>query len=101
MPKHIVGTREEWSAARKALLEREQELGSVDEELAKQRAELPWVAVEKEYVFDTDEGKKTLVELFDGRSQLLIYHPCSARRTRPRAPAAPGWPITSTGLSST
>jgi predicted dithiol-disulfide oxidoreductase (DUF899 family) len=74
MPKHKVGTREEWSAARKALLEREQELGSLDEELAAQRQELPWVPVEKEYVFDTEEGRKTLVELFEGRSQLLIYH---------------------------
>ena len=74
MPKHKVGTREEWSAARKALLEREQELAGVDEELAKQRMELPWVPVEKEYTFDTEEGKKTLAELFDGRSQLLIYH---------------------------
>jgi len=74
MPKHSVATRQEWAAARKALLEREQELGSLDEELAKQRTELPWVPVEKEYVFDTEEGEKTLVELFDGRSQLLIYH---------------------------
>src|SRR5947208_1045709 len=74
MPKHKVGTREEWSAARKELHEREQELGTLDEELAKQRQELPWVQVEKEYTFDTEDGKKTLPELFDGRSQLLIYH---------------------------
>jgi len=74
MPKHKVGTREEWSAVRKELLEREQELGNLDEELAKQRQELPWVPVEKEYTFDNEEGKKTLAELFDGRSQLLIYH---------------------------
>ena len=67
MPKHEVGTREEWAAARKALHEREQELGALDEELAKQRQELPWVPVEKEYVFDTEGGKKTLAELFDGR----------------------------------
>jgi predicted dithiol-disulfide oxidoreductase (DUF899 family) len=74
MPKHKVGTREEWSAARKELHEREQELGKLDEELARERQELPWVRVEKEYIFDTEEGKKTLAELFDGRSQLLIYH---------------------------
>ena len=74
MPKHKVGTREEWSAARKELYEREQELGNLDEELAKQRQELPWVPVEKEYTFDTEEGKRTLPELFEGRSQLLIYH---------------------------
>lgn len=74
MTTHAVGTREEWQAAVKALHEREQELGKLDEELAKQRQELPWVRVEKEYMFDTEEGKKTLPELFDGRSQLLIYH---------------------------
>jgi predicted dithiol-disulfide oxidoreductase (DUF899 family) len=55
MPKHKVGTGDEWSAARKELLEREQELGKLDEELAKQRQELPWVPVEKEYTFDTEE----------------------------------------------
>ena len=74
MPKHKVGTQAEWSAARKGLLEREQELGNLDEELATQRQELPWVPVEKDYTFATEEGKKTLAELFDGRSQLLIYH---------------------------
>ena len=74
MTKHTVGTQEEWAAAVKELHEREQELGKLDEELAKQRQELPWVPVEKEYLFDTEEGKKTLPELFDGRSQLLIYH---------------------------
>jgi predicted dithiol-disulfide oxidoreductase (DUF899 family) len=74
MPNHKIGTREEWSAARAKLLEREQKLGQLDEELEKQRKELPWVPVEKEYTFDTEEGKKTLLELFDGRSQLLIYH---------------------------
>jgi predicted dithiol-disulfide oxidoreductase (DUF899 family) len=71
---HKVGTGEEWKAARKELHEREQELGNLDEELAKLRSELPWVPVEKEYTFDTDEGPKTLAQLFDGRSQLLIYH---------------------------
>jgi len=74
MPNHKVGTQEEWSAARKELLEREQERGNLDEELARKRQELPWVPVEKEYTFDTEEGKKTLPELFEGRSQLLIYH---------------------------
>jgi predicted dithiol-disulfide oxidoreductase (DUF899 family) len=74
MTKRNVGTQEEWEAARAELLKREQEMGSLDEELAKQRSELPWVPVEKEYTFDTEAGPKTLVELFDGRSQLLIYH---------------------------
>jgi predicted dithiol-disulfide oxidoreductase (DUF899 family) len=74
MTKHKVGTQDEWAAAVKELHEREQELGKLDEELAKQRQELPWVPVEKEYIFNTEEGNKTLPELFDGRSQLLIYH---------------------------
>ena len=69
-----IGTREEWQAAREELPERENELANLNRELAQQRRELPWVPVEKEYVFDTDEGKKTLAELFDGRSQLLAYH---------------------------
>jgi predicted dithiol-disulfide oxidoreductase (DUF899 family) len=74
MPQHAVGTREEWKAAVEAVHERERELGKLDEEIAKQRQNVPWVRVEKEYSFDTEEGKKTLPELFDGRSQLLIYH---------------------------
>ena len=61
MPNYKIGTREEWSAARAKLLGREQELGRLDEELEKQRKELPWVPVEKEYTFDTEEGRKTLV----------------------------------------
>src|SRR5438067_8247094 len=68
-----VVSREDWKAALAAVHEREQELARMDEELAKQRQELPWVRVEKEYTFDTEDGKKTLAELFDGRSQLLIY----------------------------
>jgi predicted dithiol-disulfide oxidoreductase (DUF899 family) len=74
MTKHTLGTRDEWATAVQELHEREQELGNLDEELAKRRQELPWVPVEKEYTFDTEEGTKTLAELFDGRSQLLIYH---------------------------
>jgi predicted dithiol-disulfide oxidoreductase (DUF899 family) len=74
MAEHQVGTREDWLAARKALLEREKELTRLGDELARERRELPWVPIEKEYSFDTGEGKKTLAELFDGRSQLLVYH---------------------------
>ena len=74
MTDHQIGTREEWLAARKALLESEKEYTRRGDELARQRRELPWVRVEKEYSFDTDEGTKTLPELFDGRSQLLFYH---------------------------
>src|SRR4029450_10944370 len=67
-------TREEWQAARERLLEREKELTRCNDELARERQELPWVPIEKEYSFETDEGTKTLAELFDGRSQLLVYH---------------------------
>jgi predicted dithiol-disulfide oxidoreductase (DUF899 family) len=74
MTEHKIATREEWLAARNELLEREKELTRRGDDLARQRRELPWVRVEKEYRFETDEGPKTLAELFDGRSQLLLYH---------------------------
>jgi predicted dithiol-disulfide oxidoreductase (DUF899 family) len=71
---HKVGTREEWLAARNELLEGENENAERSEELARKRRDLPWVPVEKEYTFATDEGTKTLEQLFDGRSQLLAYN---------------------------
>jgi predicted dithiol-disulfide oxidoreductase (DUF899 family) len=71
---HKIGTRDEWAAAREELLAREKEHTRLGDELARQRRELPWVRVEKEYRFETDEGTRTLAELFDGRSQLLVYH---------------------------
>jgi predicted dithiol-disulfide oxidoreductase (DUF899 family) len=74
MTEHKVVGREEWQAARDELLRREKEHTRVSDELARQRQELPWVAVDKEYVFDTDEGPRALADLFDGRSQLMIYH---------------------------
>jgi predicted dithiol-disulfide oxidoreductase (DUF899 family) len=74
MPSHKTATREEWLAARNELLERENEHAARSEELARQRRELPWVAVDKEYTFATDQGTKTLAELFDGRSQLIAYN---------------------------
>ncbi|HEY7706574.1 MAG TPA: DUF899 domain-containing protein [Gaiellaceae bacterium] len=74
MTDHRTGTREEWRAAREQLLAREKEHTRLGDEIARQRRELPWVPLEKEYRFDTDAGEKTLVELFDGRSQLLVYH---------------------------
>jgi predicted dithiol-disulfide oxidoreductase (DUF899 family) len=74
MTHHKVGTREEWQAARDALLKEEKELTRRNDELAKKRRELPWVPVEKDYSFETEAGTKSLAELFDGRSQLLIYH---------------------------
>src|SRR5512133_2429852 len=69
-----IGTHDEWLAAREQLLVREKEHTRLGDELARQRRELPWVRVEREYRFDTDEGEKALAELFDGRSQLLVYH---------------------------
>jgi predicted dithiol-disulfide oxidoreductase (DUF899 family) len=71
---HKIGSHEEFEAAREELLRREKEHTRLGDELARQRRDLPWVPVEKEYSFDTDEGTRTLAELFDGRSQLLIYH---------------------------
>jgi predicted dithiol-disulfide oxidoreductase (DUF899 family) len=71
---HTIARREAWLAAREKLLEREKEHTRLGDELAKERRDLPWVRVEKDYLFDTDEGTKTLRELFDGRSQLLVYH---------------------------
>ena len=74
MTEHRIASREEWQAAREELLRREKEHTRIGDELARQRRELPWVRVEKEYRFDTDDGTRTLAELFDGRSQLLVYH---------------------------
>ena len=71
---HEVVSREEWAATREALLAREKEHTRLGDELARGRRELPWVRVEKEYRFDTDDGTRTLAELFDGRSQLVVYH---------------------------
>lgn len=71
---HRIGTRKEWLAARKALLVREKELTRQRDALAADRRALPWVKVEKEYVFDSVRGKVSLAELFDGRSQLMVYH---------------------------
>jgi predicted dithiol-disulfide oxidoreductase (DUF899 family) len=74
MTDHDVVSREEWAAARAELLAREKEHTRLGDELARQRRELPWVRVEKEYRLETDEGTRTLAELFDGRGQLLVYH---------------------------
>ncbi|MFL5882790.1 MAG: DUF899 domain-containing protein, partial [Actinomycetota bacterium] len=74
MTDHKVVNREEWQAARDELLQREKAHTRMGDELARQRRELPWVAIHKGYRFDTDDGTRTLAELFDGRSQLLLYH---------------------------
>jgi predicted dithiol-disulfide oxidoreductase (DUF899 family) len=74
MTDHKTGNREEWLAARLELLEAEKELTRRTDEVARQRQELPWVRVDKEYRFDTDDGPATLADLFRGNSQLLVYH---------------------------
>ncbi len=73
MTKHKTGTREEWLAARLDLLKAEKELTRRSDELAR-RQELPWVRIDKEYRFDTEEGGASLADLFRGRSQMLVYH---------------------------
>jgi predicted dithiol-disulfide oxidoreductase (DUF899 family) len=74
MTKHMTGTREEWLAARLELLKAEKELTRRSDEVARRRQELPWVRIDKEYRFETDEGSASLADLFRGRSQLLVYH---------------------------
>src|SRR5260221_2169619 len=71
---HMTGTREEWLAAGLGLLKEEKELTRRSDELARRRQELPWVRVDKEYRFETDDGSASLADLFRGRSQLLVYH---------------------------
>jgi predicted dithiol-disulfide oxidoreductase (DUF899 family) len=74
MTEHKVVNREEWQAAREALLQREKAHTRMGDELARRRRQLPWVRVDKPYRFDTEQGPASLAELFDGRSQLLVYH---------------------------
>ncbi len=74
MAEHKIGTQEEWQAARDELAKLEAEQAQRNQEIKRKRRELPWVPVEKEYEFDTEDGKKTLAEVFDGRSQLLAYN---------------------------
>ncbi len=74
MTKHMTGTQKEWLAARLELLEEEKELTRRSDEVARRRQELPWVRIDKEYHFETDEGSASLNDLFRGRSQLLVYH---------------------------
>jgi len=74
MAGHRIGTKEEWQAGRDALLKEEKELTRRSDELAAKRLRLPWVPVEKDYRFESEQGTKPLVDLFDGRTQLLVYH---------------------------
>jgi predicted dithiol-disulfide oxidoreductase (DUF899 family) len=74
MTKHRTGTREEWLAARLELLDEEKELTRRSDGLARRRQELPWVRIDKQYRFETEDGSASLADLFRGRSQLLVYH---------------------------
>src|SRR6476469_9614804 len=74
MPNHRIGTQEEWQAARDEVLREEKELTRRSDELARKRRELPWVLVEENYRFETENGAQALTDLFDGRSQLVVYH---------------------------
>jgi predicted dithiol-disulfide oxidoreductase (DUF899 family) len=89
-----VGTREEFDAAREDLLAREKELTRTSDELARRRRELPWVPIERDYAFDTDGGRRSLAELFGGRSQLLLYHFMFG------APYAAGCPVCSSAADT-
>ena len=75
MTNHVTGTHEEWLAARLELLAAEKELTRRGDELARRRRALPWVPIEKDYRFETEEGSALLADLFRGRSQLLVYRP--------------------------
>ena len=74
MTDHKTGTREEWLVAREELLKAEKEYTRRGDELARQRRELPWAPIDKDYRFDTDDGKASVADLFRGRSQLVVYH---------------------------
>ena len=101
MPEHRTETREDWQAARDELAARGRAGEAKRGDQAK-RLELPWVEVEREYEFDTQDGRKTLGELFDGRSQLLAYNVMFGPGYSPaRARVAPAWPTGSTARSST
>ncbi len=74
MPNHKVVSKDEWITARKALLVKEKQFTKLRDELSRERRDLPWTRVEKEYVFDGPDGKEALTDLFAGRSQLIVYH---------------------------
>ena len=101
MTEHKVGTREEWLAERKELLRQEKELTRRSDELAEQRRALPWVRIDKEYPFQTDAGTKGLSELFDGRSQLLVFHFMFGPEDTEGCPGCSSWRTTSTAPSPT
>src|ERR1039458_3090407 len=98
MTEHKVVSRAEWQTARDELLQREKEHTKMADELARQRRELPWVTIDKEYRLDTDDGTRTLAELFDGRCSTTS---CSDRATRRGARSTHPWPMASTASCRT
>lgn len=94
MQQHPVVSREEWLVKRRALLAREKEAIHQRDAITAERLALPWVKVDTRYVFDTASGKKTLADLFDGRSQLMIYHFMLGPGWAPAARAARWWRTT-------
>ena len=96
MTEHRIATQDEWQAERDALLREEKELTRRNDEVARKRRELPWVPVEKDYRFETADGTKSLADLFDGRSQLLVYHFMFGSDWTAGCPAARSRPTTST-----
>lgn len=97
MPQSI-GTRQEWREARERLLVREKELSRLRDEVAAERRRLPWVRIDKPYLFDTGDGPKTLAGLFDGRSQLLVYHFMMGPEWQEGCPMCSFWADTYEGL---
>ena len=91
----------EWVVARKELLKKEKEFTHQRDALSAERRKLPWVKIDKEYVFDGPNGKETLVDLFDGRSQLIVYHFMFGPDWEEVAQAVPSCAITSTARSRT
>jgi|SRR5205809_5328432 len=96
MPNHTIVSREEWLEARRAHLAREKEFTRLRDQLSAERRAMPWVRVDKGYVFERPEGKATLADLFDGRRQLIAYHFMFGPGGRRGARAAPSWPTIST-----
>ena len=88
---HSVVSHDDWLKARRNLLKAEKELTHLRDEVARKRLALPWVRIDKDYVFDTTDGPRTLAELFDGCSQLLAQHSCLGRTGRKVARVAPSW----------
>ena len=98
---HRVVSRDEWLTARKALLQKEKEFTRLRDDLSRQRRELPWVKVSKSYVFDGPRGKETLADLFEKRSQLVVYHFMFPRTGMRAASTARSGPTTSKASEST